>query len=932
LSGQIQFAAADNPTALAITNTGTLATVRTDPNFYIPATVYLSSADRLVNSGTIRWEDTTASPYTYSAAVSGGSSITNSGAITAIGANGVNLGASYGPVAPSLSNSGTISSTASAISFLGAATVTNSGTLTSSGGAAIGSPFYSYGSNMIVRNLAGGTINGVGDAIALSGGTIDNAGTINGNVNLGPANGSYYYGPPAVYIARGGTLNGNLVFGGTYGGNQLIETGAGFGVTGTITAGAGPNYLGHLRSTNGSVSLGGALPTGFSREFVVASGSATQVTVTGTVATGADIILNGDGTAINQVDTTGSLSTGTYGLYGSSLQLASLVNQARVGQITVFGTALSNSGSVGSAALIGPAVSQTASGTFSFANTGTIQGGKIVPYYYYWYGSPGAAALSADLSGNGSISNSGNITGGVIGTFSARSDAGTVPKVTLTNTGTISGGSPLTGYPYYPNPAIYLTSQTYYPYANDGVDLAVVNSGRIDGDILLAGGNTSLVNTAGGTIAGDILFYQPYYGATNGRSSANLAGAFAGNIAGSGNTSVAVSGGSSNAPIAFRSLAGIADYRQSGGFATISGLAVTGRMAIDGGRLVGLIGSTITSPLILVGNSGTFGSGGVVNGAITVNGTLQPGASPDAMLVNGNVQLAAGSTLAFEITPTAHSTLAVNGSLTIAPGATLRFLPTGRVIPGTTLDLISASGGVTGSFASLSGMGGKLIEQDGGLAVLTLFDPARATTGQVGRGVAYLNAAIASGTPTPLLSAAIPGLVAADGAPDPLSFRRMTAEPYATATQIGVETGLGLADSARRILTEPDSASEGVFTFGQVLGGWSEIAPHAATGTSGAEQNGYGLLGGIGVQGPGISVAAFGGYSRQTQTIATLGASTRTRGAVGGVTARAQAKRLDIAVAVAYDGARAWTRRTLPDATTAAAGYALHSWIADGEV
>jgi hypothetical protein len=102
-------------------------------------------------------------------------------------------------------------------------------------------------------------------------------------------------------------LNGNLTFGS--GTDFLVETGSGYGVTGTINGGAGSNWIGHQRSGTGTVTLGGALLTGFTRELTLAAGASSQVTLTGPSAYTGNLYVGGDGTIINQLATTG----GVYG-------------------------------------------------------------------------------------------------------------------------------------------------------------------------------------------------------------------------------------------------------------------------------------------------------------------------------------------------------------------------------------------------------------------------------------------------------------------------------------------------------------------------------------------------------------------------------------------------------------------------------------------
>jgi hypothetical protein len=221
---------------------------RSNSSTYPMAAVMLGYGDSLINTGTISLTDTTGATTGMQAALAGGASIANSGTITASGGYAIDASATYGyPMA--ITNAGSITSDKAAVALSYNTTITNSGTIASTGGAAI-ADVNGYAVTDTIINQASGIITGVGTAIQMPGGTLSNAGTINGNVNLGY---SYYgqlygYGSQntATYIANGGTLNGNLTFGG--GINLLVETGNGYGVTGTIDGGGGINWVEHQRT------------------------------------------------------------------------------------------------------------------------------------------------------------------------------------------------------------------------------------------------------------------------------------------------------------------------------------------------------------------------------------------------------------------------------------------------------------------------------------------------------------------------------------------------------------------------------------------------------------------------------------------------------------------------------------------------------------
>lgn len=175
-------------------------------------------------------------------------------------------------------------------------------------------------------------------------------------------------------------------------------------------------------------------------------------------------------------------------------------------------------------------------------------------------------------------------------------------------------------------------------------------------------------------------------------------GAFAGSVdGGSGSDAILVAGGNA----AFVEIANVERFAMTGGDATIARLAALGMVDLTGGRLTGLAGSTITASQINVGGGVNLASGGTINGNVTVAGTLSPGAGVGTMTVNGNVALQSGSRSVFELGADAADRLLVNGAVTIAQGSTLQVVPVATLRPGTSYDLIVASGGITGSFGTV---------------------------------------------------------------------------------------------------------------------------------------------------------------------------------------------------------------------------------------
>ena len=207
--------------------------------------------------------------------------VTNSGAITSTGTRKA--------VGVVLQNAELVNMADGVISTSGPAVasnygyIDNSGVLASSGGAAIEGRLnqynccgyyadgYSYG-GIWVTNRAGGQISGAGKAIDTFGGYyedfVDNAGAINGDVNLG--------GGDDIFIARfGGALNGSLYLG-DGDDTVLVENGATV-VTGAIDAGGGVNAYGGIYGSSTDVSL--TKPQDFQAYALGISGTDTRLVV-----------------------------------------------------------------------------------------------------------------------------------------------------------------------------------------------------------------------------------------------------------------------------------------------------------------------------------------------------------------------------------------------------------------------------------------------------------------------------------------------------------------------------------------------------------------------------------------------------------------------------------------------------------------------------
>jgi fibronectin-binding autotransporter adhesin len=126
---------------------------------------------------------------------------------------------------------------------------------------------------------------------------------------------------------------------------------------------------------------------------------------------------------------------------------------------------------------------------------------------------------------------------------------------------------------------------------------------------------------------------------------------------------------------------------------TYSGLTTVaaGRLAVNG-QIAGAV---------TVQNGGTLGGTGQV-GAVTNDGTIAPGNSIGTITINGNYIHNSGATYEVEVNPAGQSDrIDVTGTATINGGTVSVVAEAGNYASGTTYTILTATGGVTGTFTSV---------------------------------------------------------------------------------------------------------------------------------------------------------------------------------------------------------------------------------------
>lgn len=439
-----------------------------------------------------------------------------------------------------------------------------------------------------------------------------------------------------------------------------------------------------------------------------------------------------------------------------------------------------------------------------------------------------------------------------------------------------------------------------------------------------AAGSLSIARQAS-LLTRDLVFNQ-------GDNQLTVDGGFIGSVdGGAGADRITVTGGSTSAPVMFGSIARVEAFTMNDGLATIANTASLGTVELVRGRLIGLAGSTIDASRISVGSNAIFGSAGTVNGNLSVSGILSPGASPGTMTVNGNVALASGSLSVFEISPTISDRLVVNGSLSIASNATLQLTADQVIEPGRTIDLITTTGGVTGTFTTIikpATLFGFVAVRGGSVQLLGQFLNDTSFSPQVQRSIDYVNAVLVSGQSSAALRAALPQLINAQGVASTTGFSLVSAEAYASAQHIGIDQGLSVADAGRGQAFATNRTTPGLFTFASGLTSYGNLEAQAARGTAAARTTGFGFLGGIGYGSQASAFGVFGGYVESTQQIGQIGARTEADGFVAGVHGRLTSGSFGLKATIAYNGSNGVTRRVVPSGRTDAR-FDLEGWIAD---
>ncbi|MGU3494197.1 autotransporter-associated beta strand repeat-containing protein [Xanthobacteraceae bacterium A53D] len=586
---------------------------------------------------------------------------------------------------------------------------------------------------------------------------------------------------------------GYAVFQGTAG-TVTVDNGAG-----QVTASGMQFATGGYLVTGGSIALASMDGTPIIRVGDGTSGGVTMVATIASVLTGTQgmaktdfgtLILAGDNTYTGGTNIVGgTLQLGNGGTSGSIL--GDVVNDGalvfnRSDAVTFAGT-ISGSGSVKQA---GPGV-LALTGTNTYSGGTSINAGTVQIASASALGSgPLAIAGGATLGVSGSSTFAGGVTLGA-GTGTVQVD----PAQSFVIRGTVSGTGALakTG-----DGTLSLTGENTYSGGT------TVSSGAL----ILA------TSTAAGTgqinmLAGTTLGYA------NGIDLANA-------LHITGVVELAVAAGSA---VQTGALTGTGSYviTGPGTLKLVSTSSFTGTTAVDGTLAVnGSLGGGVT-----VNDGGTLkGSGTVGSTTVLSGGTVAPGNSIGTLNVAGNISFAAGSVYEVEVNAAGASDLiAATGTATLAGGTVQVLAAAGTYSPLTTYTILTATGGVLGSFGAVTSNFAYLtpeLDYDGGAVYLSLQrnDLAFCLPGFTGNQCNTGTAVQALGSGNTLYDA----VVSLDAVSAGVAFDALSGQAYASAQAAALQDSRFTRDAAFDRLR---SASGGVGATGGVVARYADAPPLA---------------------------------------------------------------------------------------------------------
>jgi fibronectin-binding autotransporter adhesin len=515
----------------------------------------------------------------------------------------------------------------------------------------------SGGHGLAVTGGAGTTLDIVND---LRGGRGGNGGNTDGIASVGGSGGAGGHGllvTGAATVSVSQSVIGGA--GGTGGSGTFGRGGAGGAGGAGVSASNGAVIMVYdgVTGGNGGVGGSGSIPgAGGAGGAGIAGNNVTIVLDGGGIAGG----LNSDGSQGYSLSLSGDskltvVQAGTASLFGGIQLVSGTLTLDQAGGIDVtIANAISGAGGL----------RKTGAGIVTLTESNTYTGGTTISGGMLRIGDGGTSgSILGNVVNNGLLvfnrSNSVSFNGAITGTGSlTKQGAGTL---TLAGTNSYSGATTIEAGAIFINGAQALSAASDYSIASGaGLDvsdgLGTVTAGSI------AGAGTIQIGT----------------GTTLKAGSSNASTTFSGTISGNG-----------------------ALDKTGTGMLTLTGAnTYTGGTTVSGGKLV--VNGSITGSVSLSGGS-LGGSGTIGTLAVASGGTVAPGNSIGTLNVSGNVAFAAGSTYQVEVNAAGQSDkITASGKATITGGTVQVLAENGNYAASTSYTILTATGGVTGSFTSVT--------------------------------------------------------------------------------------------------------------------------------------------------------------------------------------------------------------------------------------
>lgn len=814
------------------------------------------------------------------------------------------------------------------------------GTVTNEGGASINGTTNSNGTGVgvvlmqggTVTNQGGASISGTGMGVALQGGSsVVNAA---GSSISGPDASVMAFGSGAVNLTNAGTLTGSVLLDGSAANRVTLFSGS--VLTGALNIGGnlgsqltldGSGTQLYSAAVTGNTTFAGTLIKQGGGTWIVDSALAPAETIisSGTLQIGSggasgslagNISNNGalvvdlgvPGTLSGAISGTGSLSQNGSGVVtltgantysgGTTIHAGTLQGDTSSlqGDITDDSALVFKQNTAGTFAGVVSgtgSLTQAGNGTLTLTGANTYGGGTTIAHGVLQVGNGGTTgSIVGNVADNGVLvfnrSDNQNVNGAISGTGSLmQAGPGTL---TLTGANSYTGGTTIgAGTLQIGNGGTsgsivgnVVDNGTFVFNRSDAVSYsgAISGSGALvkygAGVLTLAGANTYSGGTTinAGTLQGDSTSLQG-----NITDNATLVfnqgsdGSYSGVLAGSGSL-----------------------VKSGAGTLLLTGIhPFTGSTVVQAGTLE--VGDASSSTAFLGGNiavaaGGTLRGHGTIGGDVVNDGTLRPGGSIGTLTVAGNVTQNADGVLAIDTTANGQaSLLAVQGKATIMGGSAVALAQSGQWAPRTDYTILTAAGGITGTFTTVSSS----------LAFLTpvlAYSPSAVTLSLQRNDISFASVAqtpnqraVASAIePLGFGDALYSALVVQDAATARDAFNQLSGDIYASTRTALIDDSRYVRDAINRHLLGVSNGADGAQGSTDTgvtawTSGWGHWGDHDDDGNASRLQaNGSGLL--IGADVPlshDARLGAVAGHGQNSLRVSDAGSSAHATSTVLGL-------------------------------------------------